>query len=573
MEILVKMELVDVLNKPLTSDAEVTIELEQSTGTVSRTIHTTLPITESVSPPNDKKLTFTVEHPDYVTQRVTVKIDSVPFYWDNRGCELTMTPTSADLKIIMGRVRQAPITAPPFGNKTKGDMPGVFYRGGVSGSKHYAILEELMNQTITVRTLEDAALSRGLPKRRRIGDFSMLKNAAANGWDRFNTIDLPVRLNANGGFLWLEYGSVSGKRLKEPRFLIAVWAPALTGAIPLDGLDYIVYFSPSTANGKFPRSSFPFRVNYPYTVFPNNTMKQPYVDLAYRHLFFDAVLAQASIASKKPAIIVMPIFPAVPDKESKQMWQPFNSQEGMHRLLLEITQFLHGFGYATGSDFSRWQGSSAPENQLPAVARPPSSSAINQPRPKIRNVTVAGFSNSIIGVFSLINKSELVDKTKYPPAFFGVPGALPTKQFTDIWREIWDIDFELNEEGTGIKRNVLEKSLIAWLNAGISNRRLRMYHSGYTTDNVRPAKKFPALAALPKTVIAPPAADNAWAEEWRDPFGRWSLAFFSTAYLQANTRPPDTTKPVMPLRTEKKDTVHPFSSSIGFGHAAKLRLM
>ncbi|USK35833.1 hypothetical protein LIT25_11330 [Bacillus sp. F19] len=568
-----KIEMVDVLNGPLASDAALTIEREDSSGVHSHTIHTSQTYVMPAPPPDTKRLTITVEHPDYVTQRVTVTLGTVPYYWDNRGCELIMTPTSADLKVIMGRVQQAPITAPPYNDKTKGDKPGVFYRGGVSGSKYYAILGPLLNQTTTVRTLEDAPISGGLPRRRRIGNFSMLKTAAANGWDRFNTTDLPVRLDANGGFLWLEYGSVTGKRLKEPRFLIAVLAPALTGAIPFDGLDYIVYFSPSTANGEYPRSPFPFRVNYPYTVFPENTMRQPYVNLAYRHLFENAVLAQASIASKKPAIIVMPIFPAVPDIESRQMWQPFNSQEGIHRLLLEITQFLHGFGYATGSDFSRWQGASAPENQLPVVTRPPASSAVNQPRPKIRNVTVAGFSNSIKGVFSLIGKPELVDKVKYPPALFGVPGALPTKQFADVWREIWDLDFELNEKGTGIKRNTLEKSLIAWLNAGISNRRLRMYHSGYTTDNVRPAILFPALAALPKTVIAPPAVGNAWAEEWRDPSGRWSLAFFSTAYLQANTRPPDI-QPKMPLLTEKfsKDAVHPFSSSIGFGHAAKLRL-
>ncbi|MCO6010036.1 hypothetical protein NE236_34205 [Actinoallomurus purpureus] len=561
------IEMVDVLGRPLATDAEVTLELEDPSGVHPGTVHTNQKIIMSAPAPGTSRLTVTVKHPDYATQRVTVRIGSLPYYWDNPGCELVMTPTSAELKIVMGRVRQAPITATPFGGKTKGDQPGVFYQGGVGREpKQYAALGGFLTLSTPVRTLEDAVPPGG-------GAPSVLAGAAADGWDRFNFTkpDTPVVLSRSGGFIWLEYGSVTGARVTEPRFLIAVWAPALTDAV--DGLDYVVFYSPSTATSDYPRASFPFRTNYPYTVFPANTMRQPYVDLAYRYLIINAVLAHASVASKKPPVIVMPIFPAVPDgKDSaKQMWQPFNSQEGVHRLLLEVTQFLHCFGYERGSTFSRWQGATAPEGNLPQVTMPPSFSSQNRPRPKIRHVTLAGFSSGISGLFPVIANAGLVSTMSYPPALF----AADAGAFADLWREIWDLDFELNEKATGIQRAKLEKTLIDW-RAGGRDRRLRMHHSGYTTGNARPAKLFPAFAALPKTVSAPPSAGAAWAEEWRDTAGHWSLAFYSTAYLQATTRPRDV-QPLIPLVTDppaRRDAaVHPFTGAIAFGHAAKLRLV
>jgi hypothetical protein len=85
------------------------------------------------------------------------------------------------------------------------------------------------------------------------------------------------------------------------------------------------------------------------------------------------------------------------------MWQPFNSQAGIHRPLLEVTQFLHGFGYGRpGSDFSRWQGASAAADGLPEVPGPTLQSAVDEPRPKIRNVTLADFSSGISGLLPVI---------------------------------------------------------------------------------------------------------------------------------------------------------------------------
>ncbi|WP_130336169.1 hypothetical protein [Micromonospora kangleipakensis] len=543
-----------------------TLELEDPTGVHAHTTQTSQQILLSAPAPGTSRLKVTIDHPDYVTQVVTVRLGTAPFYWDNRNCELVTSPNRTDLTITMGRVRQAPVVAEPFGGKAAGDQSGVFYQG----AKEYVILRSLLRSATTgvglvydVRTLKEAAAPGG-------GPSSTLTIAKNDGWDRFSTADSTITLASNGGYLWLEYGSVTGKRPKEPRFLIAVWAPAITSPVPQEGLDCIVYFSPSTATADFPRSAYPYRVNYPYTVFPKDTKKQPYIDIAYRHLIFNHGYALALTASKKPALIVMPIFPAVPDgkESSRQMWQPFNSQEGLHRLLLEITQFLHGFGYAHNSGFSRWQGASAPEGGLPALPIPPAFSSTNQPRPKIRNVTLAGFSSGISGLFPVISTAAIQDSSKYPAAFF----AADAKLFNDIWRELWDLDFELKEMATGIRRAALEKALLTWLGAG-RERRLRMHHSGHTTGDVRPATLFPEIAKLAKTVTAPAAAGDSWAEEWRDLSGRWSLAFYSVAYLLAKDRPRDL-QPVIPKLTdlEARKAVHPFTAAIGFGHAAQLRL-
>lgn len=554
------ISMVDVLRRPLASDATVTLELEDPSGVHTATVQTRQQIVMSAPAPGTTRLTVTVEHPDYVTQVVTVRLATLPYYWDNRNCELVTTPARTDLTITLGRVRQAPVTAEPFGGKTSGDQPGVFYRGGARGAREYAVIGSFLRLPTKIRTLADAAAPGGPP--------TTLTVAGRDGWDRFTTADATITLGDHGGYLWLEYGSVTGKRLKEPRFLIAVWAPALSGPIPPEGLDYIVYYSPSTATRDFPRSAYPYRTHYPYTVFPENTKKQPYVDVAYRHLVLDHVYAFAPTAAGRPAIVVMPVFPAVPDGRDAhlQMWQPFNSQEGVHRLLLEVSQFLHGFGHAPGSTFGRWQGASAPEGGLPALPVPPAFSAVNQPRPKIRNVTLAGFSSGVSGLFPVIGRTALADPSRYPSLLF----AGDATAFADLWRELWDLDFDLDGQATGIKRADLEKGLLGWLRGG-RDRRLRMHHSGYTTGDVRPATLFPALARLPKTVTAPTPAGTAWAEEWRDPAGRWSSAFYSSAYLRAKDRPRDL-QPFFPKLTESAKGVHPFAAAIGFGHAARLRL-
>ncbi|RUS43324.1 hypothetical protein [Cohnella sp. AR92] len=566
MGIPIVIRMVDVLDQPLPSDASVSIQLETPSEILSHA--TTISEPFGLTPSSEtKRLTVTVEHPDYASQRVTVLLGTEPYYWDNRGCELVKKQAGYELKITLGRVRQAPVTPPPWGEKTSGDKPGAFSLQEQGSPKRYAVLGSMLRTDTVVRMLEDSSAG-------RIAG-TILSEASKEGWGRLHTKDSqPIIPEDHGGFLWLEYGGVTGKRLDEPRFLIAVWAPSLKERIPEEGLDYIVFFSPSTAAEGYPRSAYPFRSNYPYVVSPKDTMSQPYLNLAYRYLFGSGVLVQQSIASGKPAVVVMPIFPAVPDnpKAAELMWQPFNSQEGLHRLLLEISQFLHGFGYKDGSDFRRWQGASAPEDGMPEMPGPTAMSSVNQPRPKIRKVTVAGFSSGVSGALRVIDNVKIKDAGRFPSAFFGIPNASSGREFAELWSEIWDLDFSLNEALTAIKRETLEKKLIAWLNSGRDKRRLRMYHSGYTIGNVRPSQLFPALAALRKIVTVPPAAGNAWAEEWRDPDERWSLACFSTSYLLASVSTPDI-KPVMPLTTDSNanNVVHPFTCALGFGHASKLR--
>lgn len=311
------------------------------------------------------------------------------------------------------------------------------------------------------------------------------------------------------------------------------------------------------------------------------TADQPYVVLGYRHLMRDTMLIQEQAASGRPAVVVMPAFPAVPDNDAAQlphMWQPFASREGLHRLLLEVVHFPHRFGYGRpGADFASWQGSTAPVDGLPPFPVPGYAASAPQPPPALRNITVAGFSTAIMGVNPVLTTTAIPLPGTYPPALSG--GADPAA-FTAAWRELWDLDFALDSRTTGIRTADCEKGPLAWLRAG-NDRRLRLYHCGCTTGNVPPAQLFPRLAKLPRTVSGPTPAPRR-AEEWHDPDGRWSAVFYNSAYLQGRSSPDDTRLFFPPVPGARKTPdpaadaadaarIHPFTATLGFGHASKLR--
>jgi len=92
------IDLMDALGQKLASDAQVTLQTTDDTGTDSESFLTSQQIVMPNIPPNWKRLALTVEHPDYVKQAVTLDLDGDnPVYWDNRGCELVMQGTDVNL--------------------------------------------------------------------------------------------------------------------------------------------------------------------------------------------------------------------------------------------------------------------------------------------------------------------------------------------------------------------------------------------------------------------------------------------------------------------------------------------
>ncbi|MFI6285990.1 hypothetical protein ACIBCM_14725 [Streptomyces sp. NPDC051018] len=558
------------------------------------------------------RISLVIRHPDYVDEALTLTSSALPsrppaepdttVHWDNRGAVVTRSGDDISVTVELGRIRQAPLAARAAAG-TGEDPSGVFFAEGNGQPRRYASLN-LPGAPLTPMWLEKAGI-RTLQDSPGSDDESptALGETDKDGWDRFRTTERTVALADTGGFLWLEYGSVSGRRPGEPRFLVAVWAPkappdgsassgasasgasapaAGSGAGSRAALDVICYFTPSTLTGKYPHTTYPFRSGYPYALgTEGRAAEQPYVVVGYRHLMRDLALIQSQHVSGRPAVVVLPVFPALkPDKKGSKengqhAWQPFGSQAGMHRLLLEVIHFLHRFGYrppggsGPGGDFSRWQGSSAQVGALPVMPVPRAGITVPEPPPGLGNVTVCGFSSCMPGMFGLLRQGPIPLPRHYPPQLFGADPA----EFSDAWREWWDLDLSLNERLTGISTPEYEKRLLAWFGDRTRgrDRRVRLYHSEYTTGGEPAARLFARLAGREHTVLT--AHAPGLAEEWRDPEGRWSAAFYSRAFLRADARPSGVL-PLFPLLQDgrlSEELIHPFTAAIGFGHASKLR--
>ncbi|WP_079430730.1 hypothetical protein [Streptomyces katrae] len=552
----------DVLGRPPQAGtvAEVKLTWTDAQGPVTQHISLPLdgPVTRAVPAQEWSRIDLDVAHPDYAPESVTLtRSPDAPVYWDNPG--VTVTRDGDDLRLTMelGRIRQSPVTPPPYtGTQAHGDQPGVFFREATGQPRRYAVLNTpappatpLWLEKVSVRTLTDAAPAR----------------AEQDGWDRFRTTDQVVAPADTGGFLWLEYGGNDDAHPPQPRFLVAVWAPKRPSApVPADGIDVVCYFTPSTATRGYPLSAYPFRSNYPYSVKRDTTADQPYVVVGYRHLLRDLNLVQAQHVSGRPAVVVVPILPALPPGKDNERfaWQPFNSQEGTHRLLLEVVRFLHRFGYGgSGTDFSRWQGSTAPVGLLPPLPTARRAGSVPTPPPALGSVTVCGFSSAIMGIFPLLTRKEISLPHHFPRHLFGGDAAA----FDAVWREWWDLDLELKAEATGIKAADYERQLLRWFADG-NDRRMRLYHCDHTMGDTPPARQFAALAGLPHKAGALPGLSEAWHSE----DGRWTAAFYRAGLLRARTRPAGVL-PLFPLEAADAGLIHPFTAALGFGHASKLR--
>ncbi|MFF2198276.1 hypothetical protein, partial [Streptomyces sp. NPDC058157] len=100
------------------------------------------PVTRAVPAEEWTRIDLEVAHPDYVPESVTLtRSPGAPVYWDNRGVAVTADGDDLRLSVELGRVRQSPLTPPPFtGTKARGDQPGVFFREVSGQPRRYAVL-------------------------------------------------------------------------------------------------------------------------------------------------------------------------------------------------------------------------------------------------------------------------------------------------------------------------------------------------------------------------------------------------------------------------------------------------
>ena len=531
--------------------------------TVSLTLGTAPPVT-SLSPlplapisipsgVNDIRLEL--DDPSYAAESVGIHFDSSGLvYCDSGICTWSVSGSILDLTISLGRISRAPCIPFPWGGSATGDQRGIIQDPKSPG--YFALAATLM-KIDPLRLL----INKSIPQPYAI---TTLADADLDAWDRFSVRDVSVDLSKDGGFLWLEYGAVgSVPALQDPRFLIAVWVPPAPDRLPADGLDYVLFYSPSTATTGYQPTAFPFRNGYPYSVIPS-TPTQPYITLGYKYLFQGSYFAQQSMGSGRPCIVVMPIFPNCINNPSDQ-WQPFDSQAGVYRLLLEVARFLHREGYGRWSAaLTNWNGKTC-GGALPSPSIRPPQSFVSYAVPPLKNVVLAGFSTGSAGLVPVLTQRDLRDPAKYPPAMYAAAPA----GFEAPWREFWGLDLKLDKT-LHLKTDpaTLQTDLLAWLQR--QPRYFRVYQSGYTTANNPPASYFSVLATKNPTpiIVTRKSTTNSavWAEDWRDYADHWSLLYTSQDYLRAKTSPAVT--PSFPLLAQAVDVIHPFMCTIGFGHAA-----
>lgn len=521
-----------------------------------------------------------IEHPDYLPWTLLLRWEADgSMSWGDPATQSSSAGGNTTLKVPLGRIRIAPGQLPPFKAPT-GDEKGVYVEQLEGRPQRYGgIGLQLLPLTQPLRLLEDYA-----PVDPRF-PTCILSPHSDDGWQRFSAKDAKgVDPASNGGFAWLEYGSPDTLPT-QPRFLIAVWIPNAS-AVKDGKLDVLTFFSPSTANALYPTSKYPFRDKYPYSANarevtdPETGEKfaakvQPYVLLGNKYLFRPTYIVPMTIASEKPLLVVMPIFPHVagPHPE-KHQGQPFSSQAGLQRLLIEIAQFLEREGYTgTSFSFNRFNGRVAPISGAAPPPPPPTFSPSNRTRLGIRRIVVAGYSSGSAALNALFRNTTLTaSAADYPPELFGADPA----EFDKRWHEIWGLDLFLNESKTGIKRVDFEKALREWLSR--DSRRLRLYHGGWTLEGLEPDAFYPRLrkqlSAAPR-FLRDAALASRWTADWREPAGHWSACFFSSPALRAVYVDP--VSPDFPISTpdgskgDAASAVHGFAMQLGLGHAAKLR--
>lgn len=572
----VALDIRDATDTPLQGTIQVTLTAAQWPPQVTIVSLPAAPGALPLLPPSTTAVDVTITSSDYASFAIHLSFDpNNTVYWSNAACLCTVSGSTVTLKAMLGRVRGAPCTLPPYGGKAHGDQSGVFVLETVTRNPMSGIPPEWGFTTLNTKRRYAGLDLLVAPKSvRRLVEHdpgqataTVLSSANTDGWNRFHFDDAPTDLTKQGRFLWLEYGGVGGplgtiSMQTEPRFLVAVWAPPPPIQIPKEGLDIALFYSPSTATAGYPPSSPPFRSNYPYVV-DQDSLAQPYVKLGYGYIF-STLFAHLLSTLSDPPILVMPIFPNCAQNQNEQ-WQPFNSQAGVHRLLLEVALFLIGQGYGQTSDsIAGWNGAKCQTGAVPAPEIQ-NSQFISGTSPKLRNVALAGFSSGSMGLLPIFANTQ-TSGGRYKAPLFGTN----LSGFDDVWREIWGLDLYFGRE-TGLSSRAFENTLLRWSKEG-RERRFRLYQSGYTLGNATPSAFYPSLRKASQTPVRlASSTDSAlWAEDWRDPTFHWSASFFSKHFLKA-TAPNTSINPAFPANTDDDKRVHPFTAMLGFGHASSLR--
>lgn len=452
---------------------------------------------------------------------------------DNPACRITRSGAEITLTATVGRLRPAPIIHIPDDQiaKTKGDPPGVLvYDTGAGFIYHslfadgYKPFNRLEHPILDPKTCPDA-----------------------EEWQRLRVkpVDLPDPKTA-GRFFHLEYGDPKG----GPRLFLSLYLP---NPSPRAALDCVVFFSPSTALDKFPIDRFPYRGKYPYGMTKTD---QAYPRHPQNYLFSGVHLVHQHVAAGSTAALVMPV--AVYGD-----WSLFQTPEGLHRLLLECTLFLHRELLTTrfanarpvGKTYLNAGGSVKTATAM-GVGAGASVFGVFDPVPRLGRVVAACFSSGSVALQALLTGKPLPDG--FTQARSGTSAS-----FNSIFKEVWDID---GAHAPYHKYPAFEKALWNWVRAG--DRRFRLYHSQYTGGDrdslaVEPLNKLTRSDDLVIRAEVTEKGQKLWAHERHAEDGSWSSVRFADGYLSSGNT--TSTRPYWMLNDS-----HHFLPKLAFGHASLL---
>ncbi|MEV5750526.1 hypothetical protein AB0L00_22120 [Actinoallomurus sp. NPDC052308] len=339
------------------------------------------------------------------------------------------------------------------------------------------------------------------------------------GWNRLQSDPAVADLAAFGRFYWLEYSP----RPSRPRWVVAVWSPNLPDERPPATLDYVVFYSPTTANEEYTAATYPYGLVYAAAPF------QKYLELAKKYLLDEFFFAYEMVAQRDRAVLVMPIGDAGDIG-------PWASGEGLLRLLREVGLFLHrqcrtsrlGLRPPTASPVEL-AGPNMRGATVPVVA------GSFGDAPAVGKVAVAGFSTGIGPVKGIMPDGGW--NTSLGSVLWGVPagnGADPRRLWRESWRELWDLDgFHPATGGWPTYLDLLQ----TWARANES-RVVRSYHtSGRVPPDPRkdphPVWKYLRGPGLDIDLSLPAVAGIGRAQQLQN--ARWTSVTMDDSYLDGGS--------------------------------------
>ena len=388
----------------------------------------------------------------------------------------------------------------------------------------------------------------------------VLGDPSKPGWGRFSTLTRVADPAKTGHEVFFEFGEVSSMASSVPKFLIASWIPfrLMNRRISSeDKIDFVIWFTPTPREDRYPIDRYPFVTTYPYEVSgyvwylgalgiqdlsnPQYGVSQQYVRLPLYHLFQGQhLLAHLMTAAGRSACIVIPICPAA----SKFQFEAFLSQSGLMRLLRESCARI-------------------------ALLRQDKPGQHPGPPPEVGRVVLAGFSAGVPRLARVISQTSTLDP------YSGPDWGSDSKAFRDHWKEIWSFDAAyLDWKNPRTKVIVTGKqqfseflnSCADWVTQN-DDRKLRIYKTDFSSGgrwDPRSEHDGSFQKLVRKSGTKPQTSTSPWAISIHDSNRRWQCVSLSEEYIRDPER--DTGLPLLPEGTHH-GAYHEVVPEVFFGHA------